>query len=665
MYSLIVGSRTSKLAVPWDAGVFEVPKERFCEFTEAWIVARYSQISDSNREELLSLPCLFVCEGEKTARLGRLTSISERPAAIRIKFSIEATIQASIFETLLLRLDIGNHDELLRSHWAIKDEDVLQILAAATSSPGGGTLPAAQTSPQMLQRGQSQRTTEKGHVGPEVLPRRRTNADHNQGLVVGNWRLGIKIGAGQFGRVYEAVHEHTRIEAVAKLIPVVDDVRLERFKREARALADISHPQVPVVHDAGIVCDAGIEQYGYIVQSRVHGADLQCLLDNGWTPSESEVLAILDMLTAPLAVAHDSGIVHRDLKPSNLLLDETTRLVHVLDFGCAKLVGASKLTRSGAAVGAIAYQPPEAFQGVGILDASADVWMLGVLVYELLTQTHPFIADDVALTMAKIARCEYQPLDRSRFPFAAAVVEACLRVDPGMRPSDAAELRALLRSPRVSDTPSDVAPSEIHAADDTDSVAAITGAWEAHRVVVEDGDAPEFRKRLEDGESLAWAHLARRTRPAMLATVGRVLSNAAMAEDVVQETLSRAFSLRERLSKATSIDRYVIMMSANIARDAERKVRRRAELAVSSLELNDPVFGQPLQSIDQQERRALGEAMKSLDPVTRSAIVLFSEGNSWIEIAEALRLPVDSLRMRVTRGLKSLRGSLLKAGIES
>jgi serine/threonine-protein kinase len=281
-------------------------------------------------------------------------------------------------------------------------------------------------------------------IGPSTLVPEDEDSDENERLSVASWTLGKRIGKGSYGKVYRASHNLTQQLAVVKLIPTSEKNAAERFRREASSLGALVHPSIPAILDAGFIRE---EELAYIVQEQLMGADLQKLLDAGWQPSEAEVVEILRQATMPLSHAHDIGIIHRDLKPSNLFLEDVGyRRIRVLDFGCAKLVGASKLTSSGTTVGALPYQPPEAFTSAET-EASADIWTLGVSAYELLTGRHPFHDVDVSKTIAHILAGDYKPLDPGAFPIMASVVGACLQVAPAMRPSNAEALGSLL-SPR-------------------------------------------------------------------------------------------------------------------------------------------------------------------------------------------------------------------------
>lgn len=288
-----------------------------------------------------------------------------------------------------------------------------------------------------------EQVTRRMPLGPPSLPVRTEDSDENTGFQIGNWQVGLKIGSGSYGRVYKTQQNLTGQQAVVKLIDTSERGAAERFRREASCLGLLQHPRIPRVLDAGVIKN---EQLAYILQEELIGADLDSLLSSGWRPSEAEVLELLQQMSEPLTIAHDNGVVHRDLKPANLFLEELVggRTLRVLDFGCAKLIGASKLTSAGVTVGTLAYQPPEAFDSSAESEASADIWSIGATAYELLTGVQPFIADDHLKTLARIAKADYQRLDHAQFPMIGRIIEECLQVDASLRPQNAEALGTLI-----------------------------------------------------------------------------------------------------------------------------------------------------------------------------------------------------------------------------
>ncbi len=280
-------------------------------------------------------------------------------------------------------------------------------------------------------------------IGPLKLPRRPAGRDDQSQLEVGGWCLGACVGRGANGRVYEATHTLFRRVAVVKMIELMGDQEVEgRFEREARALWDLRHPGVPALYGAGRTDSRAI---GYLVQEHLVGCDLSALLKVSYRFTDADLALIADGVAGALAAAHAIGIVHRDIKPSNVFLaegaSEDARFVCLLDFGCASIVDAAALTRAAAAVGTRAYVPPEAFSRK--VDASADIWSLGLTLYVLATGTNPFEQETSEETMQAILHGTVPTLDPEAFPRTAQVCERALRRTREERPT-AQEVRDLL-----------------------------------------------------------------------------------------------------------------------------------------------------------------------------------------------------------------------------
>jgi len=205
---------------------------------------------------------------------------------------------------------------------------------------------------------------------------------------VGRFQIRSLLGKGAFGTVYRA-HDPQLVREVALKVPhpaLLDNPRiLERFQREARALAGLRHPNIVPVFDVG--CDQGTH---YLATGFLAGQTLGDAIDEGKLTWE-ESAAIVQELAEALAYAHGRGIVHRDVKPDNVLLDRAGR-PHLLDFGLAtQQEAAEKLTHAGAIVGTPAYMPPEHAAGQPAEPRPAsDQYSLGVVLYELLTGHTPF-----------------------------------------------------------------------------------------------------------------------------------------------------------------------------------------------------------------------------------------------------------------------------------
>jgi serine/threonine protein kinase len=196
------------------------------------------------------------------------------------------------------------------------------------------------------------------------------------------------IGRGGMGAVYQAYDPRLDRHVALKVLPPHlhhDPTFAERFARECRTLARLQHPHILTVHDFG-------ERNGlpYLVTEFVDGLDLRRLM-RAEKLDPSEALRIVRQVCDALQYAHEQGVVHRDIKPENVLID-TRGHVKVVDFGLAKLVGAPAsslpLTATHQAPGTPHYTAPEALRGLDV-DHRADIYALGVLIYELLTGQLP------------------------------------------------------------------------------------------------------------------------------------------------------------------------------------------------------------------------------------------------------------------------------------
>jgi eukaryotic-like serine/threonine-protein kinase len=211
------------------------------------------------------------------------------------------------------------------------------------------------------------------------------------------YEITARLGKGAMGTVYRATDTQYGREVALKIISselIVDPDMLERFKREGEALSKLKHPNIVSYLDAF--------QHGehyVIVMECVSGGSLYDLIKAGPLPIERARQITLDLCDA-LIRAHRLNIIHRDLKPENILIDEdgTPKLA---DFGVARLSEGTRMTRSGTQVGTPYYMSPEAWEGK-ILDAQADIWSLGIVLFEMLSGQVPFGGDTPVAVMTKI-----------------------------------------------------------------------------------------------------------------------------------------------------------------------------------------------------------------------------------------------------------------------
>jgi tRNA A-37 threonylcarbamoyl transferase component Bud32 len=264
-------------------------------------------------------------------------------------------------------------------------------------------------------------------------------------LVAGRYRLMERIGRGGMGTVWRAEDELLdRQVAVKKLHPPQPHMLeeelatlFERTRREARAAARISHPNVIVVHD--VVDDAGLPS---IVMEYVPSVTLgELLKDRGALPP-AEAARIGRGMIAALRAAHRAGVLHRDVKPGNVLLGEGGRVV-LTDFGIAQASGTSTLTRTGELIGSIDFLSPERIRGA-IPGPEADLWALGATLYQAVEGASPFRRPTAIETAYAIAEEPVVPA-----PNAGAltrVIAGLLAKEPAERLS-AEEAEQMLRIP--------------------------------------------------------------------------------------------------------------------------------------------------------------------------------------------------------------------------
>lgn len=273
-------------------------------------------------------------------------------------------------------------------------------------------------------------------------------------LIADKYRLERLLGRGGMGAVYAATHvELDRPVAVKLLLPdsVTDPQALERFRREARAAAKITHTNVAATYDYGSLPDGE----AYLVMELVTGQTLREYLQTSGPLSVAEAATIARAVAAGIDAAHHQGIVHRDLKPSNIILARThlgEPQPKVVDFGIAKLKeltttsGASDLTAAGALIGTPRYMSPEQCAG-NEADVRSDIYTLGVILYEMLAGRAPFEAPSATALALKHVRepaPDIRGLRPDLPPALAELIMQSLAKSPAARPQTAAEFAARL-----------------------------------------------------------------------------------------------------------------------------------------------------------------------------------------------------------------------------
>ncbi|HEY3352359.1 MAG TPA: serine/threonine-protein kinase [Polyangia bacterium] len=265
------------------------------------------------------------------------------------------------------------------------------------------------------------------------------------GSTIGRYRIVAELGRGGMAVVYRGEDvELGRAVAVKVMHAHLEDTpeAMERFRREARAVAALKHPHVIEIYDYAPAEDG---RPAYLVMELCEGPSLQRYIQEHGTPLPEVGAMIGAHIARALACAHERGIIHRDIKPENVLLDHGGRLV-LTDFGIARVAGSETLTETGALVGSPAYMSPEQAKGEP-LDVRSDVFSCGALLYRLTTGALPFAGKDPLSTALAILKGDYTP-PGARNPRMAVplerVIRKCLQADRRERYAGAAELAAAL-----------------------------------------------------------------------------------------------------------------------------------------------------------------------------------------------------------------------------
>src|SRR4030095_12960505 len=271
------------------------------------------------------------------------------------------------------------------------------------------------------------------------------------GRTLSHYRLLEEIGRGVMGVVYKALDTTLDREVALKVLPLEatsDPDRLERFRREAKAVAALNHPSIVTIYSV-----EEAEGIHFLTMELVSGRSLHELIPEGGLPLP-RIFQIAVPLAEALSAAHERGIVHRDLKPSNIVVADEGR-VKVLDFGLAKLMasgaevpeGSLPPTRTlgtveGKILGTVPYMSPEQVSGKAV-DPRSDIFSLGIILYEMAVGTRPFSGESSAELASSILRD--QPISvsdlRADLPgHLGWVIRRCLEKDPRRRYQSALDI---------------------------------------------------------------------------------------------------------------------------------------------------------------------------------------------------------------------------------
>ena len=261
----------------------------------------------------------------------------------------------------------------------------------------------------------------------------------------GRYKIAKELGRGAMGVVYLAEDEVLQRTVAIKMIALSGseqerDTHEARFRQEARAAGKLSHPSIITIYDVGREGDTA-----FIAMELVEGRELRELIRDGLV-GPAQAIEIAALVADALAFAHQHGIVHRDIKPGNIMVLDDGR-IKIMDFGIARLQEPTVKTQTGVLLGSPQYMSPEQISGQS-LDGRADVFSLGVVLYEMLTGIKPFDATDLTQVLFWVVNMPAKPPSERRPgmpPVIDFIVARALKKRPEERYATAAELADDLR----------------------------------------------------------------------------------------------------------------------------------------------------------------------------------------------------------------------------
>jgi len=280
-------------------------------------------------------------------------------------------------------------------------------------------------------------------------------------VIGGKYRIDGVLGVGGMGVVLRATHLLLRAPVAIKVVRgelAEHEAIVSRLIFEAQAAASLRSAHIVRVLDVARLPSGA----PYIVMESLQGSDLAVALEERGTLPTREAVGYVLQACEGLAEAHAAGLIHRDLKPANLFLASTPEgvVLKILDFGISKDTGPRRdhshptLSREGTGVGSPFYMSPEQLRASPSIDARADIWSLGAILFELITGHCPFEADTVASLAVQVMRAD-APLLCERMTGAPArldaIIQRCLEKDPAARFASVTELAARLRAFLVAD----------------------------------------------------------------------------------------------------------------------------------------------------------------------------------------------------------------------
>ncbi|MGF7122116.1 serine/threonine-protein kinase [Rhodococcus sp. TAF43] len=276
----------------------------------------------------------------------------------------------------------------------------------------------------------------------------------NGSVIGGRYRLQRLIATGGMGQVWEATDSRLDRRVAVKVLKAEfssDPEFLERFRIEARTTAQLNHPGIAGVYDYGETRDEAGANLAYLVMELVAGEPLNAVLARVGRLSIPHALDMLEQTGRALQVAHSAGVVHRDVKPGNILITPTGQ-VKITDFGIAKAVDASPVTRTGMVMGTAQYIAPEQALGQEATAAS-DVYSLGVVGYEALSGRRPFGGGGTLTVAMKHVQEPPEPMPAELPAPIRELIDITLTKDPAGRYSNGGEFADAVAAVRAGRRP--------------------------------------------------------------------------------------------------------------------------------------------------------------------------------------------------------------------
>jgi len=269
-------------------------------------------------------------------------------------------------------------------------------------------------------------------------------------LIDGRYQLTRQVANGGMASVYEAIDTRLDRKVAVKIMHphlAQDEAFVNRFIREAKAAAALSHPNIVAVQDQGWNQN-GVPAV-FLVMELIEGHTLREYLNERGRFEIKDAINYLTPILSALAAAHDLGIVHRDMKPENILISKEGR-VKIADFGLARgeLIGSTMTAESSVVLGSVSYLSPEQVQR-GVADSRSDVYAIGIVAFEMLTGEKPFIGDSPIQIAYMHVNQEIPSLrsKRKEIPEALdALISQATDRDPDKRPRTAGEFLKALES---------------------------------------------------------------------------------------------------------------------------------------------------------------------------------------------------------------------------